>query len=208
MYSSQFVRSLESGARKLDAIVSRREELLKASREAISLSSRSIVKIHTGKMSEADKDLAEIQSLLIRLRKIAAGDLKRYLVPLETEYVEAVAMKSVADSKPIPPQKVLQVSTEAYVLGLLDLIGELKRMIYDCMRKGDVGRSSEIFNLMEELYMHLSLFAIYDNVVQGVRRKLDVSKRLIEDTRSAVTEEVRRTEFMKRIQNLSDVLPS
>jgi translin len=56
---------------------------------------------------------------------------------------------------------------------------------------------------MEALYTMLSPFAVYDNIVQGIKRKLDVSRILIEDTRSAITEEVRRNEFMTAVSNLS-----
>ncbi|MFQ6135273.1 MAG: RNA-binding protein, partial [Nitrososphaerales archaeon] len=194
-------------ARELDAVVSRREELLKESRAAISLASRSIVKIHTEKMKDAEKDLAQLKNLLKELRKTADEDLKRYLIPPETEYVEAAVIKSVATRKTIPRHESLKVSSEAYLLGLLDSIGELKRMVYDSIRKGDVNRASDLFNLMETLYIQLSPYAIYDNVVQGVRRKLDISRRLIEDTRAAVTEEVRRAEFMKSMNSLANRLP-
>jgi translin len=60
---------------------------------------------------------------------------------------------------------------------------------------------------MEELFIQLSPYAIYENVVQGVRRKLDVSRRLVEDTRAAITEEVRRAEFIKSFNRLADKLP-
>ncbi len=207
MTLTKFKESLESISSELDAVVSRREELLKESRAVISQSSRSIVKIHTGKVKDAAKDLLQTKNLLKGLRKIAEKDLKRYLIPSETEYVEATVVKSVAEGKTIPSQTDLRVSSEAYLLGLLDSIGELKRMVYDSIRKGEVNRASDLFNLMEELYIQLSPYAIYDNVVQGVRRKLDVSRRLIDDTRAAVTEEVRRTEFMKSMKSLANKLP-
>ncbi len=207
MTLTKFKESLESISSELDAVVSRREELLKESRAVISQSSRSIVKIHTGKVKDAAKDLIQTKNLLKGLRKIAEKDLKRYLIPPETEYVEATIVKSVAEGKTIPSQTDLKVSSEAYLLGLLDSIGELKRMVYDSIRKGEVNRASDLFNLMEELYIQLSPYAIYDHVVQGVRRKLDVSRRLIDDTRAAITEEVRRTEFMKSMKSLANKLP-
>ena len=207
MTSNRFSESLESIAKELDGVVSRREDLLKESRAAISLASRSIVKIHTEQMKDAEKDLAQIKNILNTLRKKADKDLKRYLIPSETEYVEAAAVKSVASRRTIPTRESLKVSGEAYLLGLLDTIGELKRMVYDNMRKGDVNRASDLFNLMEELYIQLSPYAVYYHVVQGVRRKLDVSRRLVEDTRAAITEEVRRAEFMKSFNRLADKLP-
>ena len=49
-------------------------------------------------------------------------------------------------------------------------------------------------------------FAVYDNVAQGVKRKLDVGRILIEDTRATITEEARRRDFIMAVNKLSDRL--
>ncbi len=191
------IESLETIIKDIDIKIERREQLLKESRVSIALSSKSIVNIHTGKNKEAEKDLEQNKKLLATLRKIAKEDLKRYLISPETEYAEAIIIKDISLGKAVPSQKELKVSNEGYILGLLDAVGELKRMIYDNMRKGDINQASYLFELMEEIYTRLSPFAIYDHIIQGVRRKLDVSRILVENTRSAVTEEIRRAEFLK-----------
>jgi translin len=191
--------TLEPIARDLETIVTRREGLIKESRLAISLASKSIVNIHIGKIDEAETSLKEAQILLKRLRKTADSDLRRYLVSPETEYVEAETIMAVASGKQLPIPEKLGVSHEAYLLGLLDAVGELKRMVFDSIRRGDIDRASRYFVLMEDIYIHLSPFAIYDHVVQGFRRKLDVTRSLVEATRAAVTEETRRAEFIKDI---------
>lgn len=195
------IESLETIAKELDMKTEKREELLKESRVSIALSSKSIVNMHTGKNKEAVKDLEQNKKLLSNLRKIAEEDLKRYLISPETEYTEAMIIKAISSGKAIPSQKTLNVSNEGYILGLLDAVGELKRMVYDNMRKGDITNASYFFELMEEIYTRLSPFAIYDHIVQGVRRKLDVARILVENTRSAVTEEIRREEFLKGMSN-------
>jgi translin len=45
---------------------------------------------------------------------------------------------------------------------------------------------------MEKIYGLVYPLSIYDNLVGGLKRKLDVAKMLIEDVRSLVTEESRR----------------
>jgi len=207
MTTHQLDEGLETITKDLNAKVSRREDLIKESRAVISFASKCIVNIHTGKVDEAEKGLKEAKSLLTRLRKVAGSDLTRYLISPETEYVEADTVVSIASNKPIPQQKTLGVSNEAYLLGLLDAIGEMKRMIYDSIRRGDIERASDLFNLMEDVYIHLSPFAIYDNVVEGLRHKLDVARGLIEATRAAITEETRRDEFIKNMGNLTERFP-
>ena len=207
MKSYSFKESLEPIDKELNARISRRESLIRDSRTVISLSSRSIVKIHTGQYDDAAKDLILAKTQLKDLKKVASEDLAHYLVSPETEYVEASVIKSVASGKAIPQYTDLNVSGAAFLLGLMDAVGELKRMVYDHIRKGELQRASELFNLMEQLYVELSPFALYDHVVQGFRHKLDVARTLLEGTRSAITEEVRRTELIKSINSLSKKLP-
>ena len=87
--------------------------------------------------------------------------------------------------------KSLQVSNEAYLLGLLDCIGELKRLVFDKIRSGKGIEAIKIFEIMENLYLNLYPFATFDKIVKETRRKLDVNRFLIEETRAAITEEIR-----------------
>ena len=203
MSKDRLMESLEMIVKELDMKISRREDLLKESRAAIALSSKAIVNMHTGKKTEAEEELIQNNDLLIDLRKIAKEDLKRYLISPETEYAEAMIIRSISADEDIPSQEILKVGNEGYILGLLDSVGEIKRMVYDNLRKGEVARASDLFELMEEIYTLLSPFAVYDHIIQGVRRKLDVSRILVENTRSAVTEEVRRMEFLKGMTNIA-----
>jgi translin len=203
MSKLKIMKSLELIAKELDLKISRREDLLKESRASIALSSRAIVNVKKRKKTEAVKELVENNELLIELRKIAKEDLKRYLISPETEYAEAMIIKAISENRDIPSQEALKVSYEGYILGLLDAVGEIKRMVYDSLRKGNVKRASDLFELMEEIYTRLSPYAIYDHIIQGIRRKLDVSRILVENTRSAVTEEVRRSEFLKGMTTIA-----
>jgi translin len=55
---------------------------------------------------------------------------------------------------------------------------------------------------MQDLYSIVYPFAVYDNLIPGLRRKLDVSKMLIEDIRAVITEETRRAIMIKAVDNL------
>jgi translin len=96
----------------------------------------------------------------------------------------------------------LGVRPESYILGLLDCIGELKRLIYDKIRTGDPKEAIRIFEIMEGLYQELYPFATFDKIVKETRRKLDVNRILVEDARSALTEEIRRTDLINAITEL------
>ncbi len=179
-----------------------REFLLKNTREIIILCSRSIISIHKGDLKTGKKNLLQADKLLKKYKKKAIGELRRYLITPEQEFVEAACLIAIVEKKEIPSDKKLSVMPESYVLGLLDCVGELKRMVFDKIRIGKIDEATKIFEVMENLYLHLYTFSLYDKVVKEARRKIDVNRILVDDVRSAITEEKRRTELIKTLQKL------
>jgi translin len=206
MSFSSVESSLNAISGHLDSVNSRRERLIKESREIISLCSRTIIAVHTSNVPEGRRLFDEAKSKLRELRRVADADLLRYILTPEQELVEASVMLSMAESKPPASMQKLGVAASSYILGLLDSIGEMKRLVYDKIRKNELAEAENKFEAMESLFVLLSPFAVYDNIVPGLRRKLDVARILIEDARSAVTEESRRGVFMASIAKLSDKL--
>jgi translin len=194
--------SLDKISKSLAEVQDNREFLLKNTREIIILCSRSIISVHKGDLKTAKKNLAEVDLLLKKYRKKATANLQRYLVTSEQEYVEAVCLLAVVEGKEIPSDKKLKVMGESYVLGLLDCVGELKRMIFDKIRIGDTENALKTFDIMENLYLHLYTFSMYDKVVKEARRKIDVNRILVDDVRGAITEEKRRSELIKALNKL------
>ena len=78
----------------------------------------------------------------------------------------------------------------------------LKRLLLVSVTKGSEAKTKEYFAAMEELYAHLSPFAVFDNVVGGVRRKIDVARMITEDTRGVIAEETRREALLSSIKSL------
>ncbi len=184
----------------------RRDRLLKESRDVITSSSRAIISVHHGMMKDAARELSEARTLLISLKKSGAGPVSRYLISPETEYVEASAVLALAQGKAIPSRNALDASPEAYLLGLLDTVGELKRLVLDSIMGGKMVKAKGYFAIMEDLYSICSPMAVYDHVVNGTRRKIDVARMLVEDTRGLMTEEVRRESVNSSLARLQKKL--
>ena len=72
--------------------------------------------------------------------------------------------------------------------------------IRDRIRVGESKQATNLFEIMENLYLLLYPFASYDKIVKEARRKLDVNRILVEETRSVLTEEIRRQEFINAIK--------
>lgn len=196
--------SLNKIAKSLSEIQDAREFLLKNTREIIILCSKSIISIHTGDMKSAKNNLKQADLLLKKYKKKATSDLRRYMIMPEQEFVEASSLIAIVEKNEIPSEKELDVMPESYVLGLMDCVGELKRMIFDKIRIGDIDNASRIFEIMENLYLHLYPFSMYDKVVKEARRKIDVDRILVDDVRGAITEEKRRSELIKVLNKLQN----
>jgi len=194
--------SLNKIAKSLENIQEAREFLLKNTREVIILCSRSIIAVHKGDLKTGKNNLKQAGGLLKKYKKKATGELRRYLITPEQEFVEAACLIAIVEKKEIPSDKKLSVMPESYVLGLLDCVGELKRMVFDKIRIGKINEATRIFEVMENLYLHLYTFSLYDKVVKEARRKIDVNRILVDDVRSIITEEKRRTELIKTLQKL------
>ncbi len=184
----------------------RRDRVLKESRDVITSSSRAIINVHGGKMEDAAKELSRAKSLLMSLKKSGEGPISRYLISPETEYVEASAVMALAKGKSIPSRDSLGASPEAYLLGLLDAVGELKRLVLDSIMGGNLTKAKRFFAVMEELYSVCSPLAVYDHVVNGARRKIDVARMLVEDTRGLMTDEIRRASVSSSLARLQKKL--
>ena len=194
--------SLDKISKSLANVQDNREFLLRNTREIVILCSKSIISVHKGDLKIAKKNLRQADTLLKKYKKKAEFDLRRYLITPEQEYVEAACLIAVVERKEIPSDVKLKVMSESYVLGLLDCIGELKRMVFDKIRVGDIKEALRIFEIMENLYLHLYPFSMYDKVVKEARRKIDVDRILVDDTRGAITEEKRRSELIATLNKI------
>ncbi|MBT8173901.1 MAG: RNA-binding protein [Nitrosopumilus sp.] len=194
--------SLNKISKSLGVIQDSREFLLKNTREIIILCSKSIIAVHKGDLKTGKNNLKQADILLKKYKKKATGGLERYLITPEQEFVEAASLIAIVEKKEIPSDKKLSVMPESYVLGLLDCVGELKRMVFDKIRIGEIDDATRIFDVMENLYLNLYTFSLYDKVVKEARRKIDVNRILVDDVRSAITEEKRRSELIKTLQKL------
>ena len=206
MSVNKIQESVDGITNDLKSLEERREKLINGTRDVILLCSKSIVALHNGKYEEAFELADKAKVLLDDLRHFAKVDLYRYLISAETEFVEANALQAIISGSNIPSIETLHVHDNSYILGLLDCVGELKRLIYDQIRKGKSDDARNLFDLMEQIYIMLSPLAIYDNIVQGVRRKLDVARKLIEDTRAVITEDSRRLTLLESIDRLHNKL--
>jgi translin len=184
--------SLDDLHEQLKSIEERREKLITGTRKVVLLCGKSIVDLHRNEIKEGEKKIEEARLLLNEFRPYAKTDLQRYMFDAEQEFVEASMLKSICEGSPLPLREDLNVSGPSYITGILDTIGEIKRLVYDRMRTSQTTDVIRLFGLMQELYNAVYVLGVYDNLIPGLRRKLDISKMITEDVRAVVTEDSRR----------------
>ena len=194
--------SLDQINGELQNVEERREILIKNTRDIIMLCSKSIIALHNNEMDDARNKISQAKVMLVKFKEYAKTDLHKYIAVAEQEFVEAYVLKSIVEESLLPSKTELNVLGSSYLTGLLDCIGELKRMVYDRIRVGKADDAIKLFTIMQNLYSIVYPFAVYDNLIPGLRRKLDVSKMLIEDIRAIITEETRRAIMIKAVDNL------
>ena len=198
----EITSTLQTIDEQLKDMQKRREILIRGTRDAIAFASKSIISMHQGRFEEASKQIESAKSAIDELRPHAQSDLYKYIAVAEQEAVEAFALLAIMNNRTLPTTAELGVSGPAYLTGLLDCIGEIKRLVYDRMRSGREKDAEALFSVMEDLYGAVFPFAVYDNIVPGLRKKLDVARILIEDIRAAVTEETRRRALVSAMERL------
>ena len=126
--------SLKGISKSLHASNESREFLIKNTRDVVILCSHSIIAAHKGDLILAKQKIKKAEVALKKNQKKAKNNFKKYLITPEQEFVEAHSFLAIVENKEIPSLKSLKVSDEAYILGLLDCIGELKRFVLDNIR--------------------------------------------------------------------------
>lgn len=206
MVSEKVKISLKSVHDELQSIENRREHLIKESRDIVILCSQSIISLHQGNIQESQLKLDKAKNLYLSLKTVAQDDLSRYLSMSEQELVEANLLMNIVKNESLLGISDIGVSSQAYLFGILDCIGEIKRMVYDMVRYGRYDKAESLFIVMQEIYSAIYPFSIYDNIVNGIRKKLDICKILIENTRELITEESRRSVLIGSLNKLNNTL--
>ena len=182
-----------------------RERLQILTRNATRLCGWAMVQIHRGTLREANKTLSEAKQQLDEIRKLlsAHAELPQFgqvLVAFQ-EYAEARLLFQMKKNGKLTSLSDVGTSSTAYLLGMLDFIGEMRRMILDCLRSGKTDDAQQLLSKMEKVYE--DLFSLdRTSILPNFRRKLDAARRILETTRGDVASDMRRVSLEKAVRSL------
>ena len=167
-----------------------REEILKLSREIIRDCSIAIKNIHRKEFNKFQEKINNIKINHLSLVKLVnknPGVFFKYLKTPEQEYTESIVFYSIISKSNIPTPIDLKIHPLNYILGLSDVIGELRRFALDNIRNSQVEDLNEILEKMDELYTYLFAIDYPSAITQDLRRKVDIARSIIEKTRGDIS---------------------
>lgn len=171
----------------LDEKYQAREQGLSLSRKSIRLSANAIRAIHRLDRSEGERLLDEAR---LDLDEAVAAmtehpDIRYagFLHDAMKEYAEGRITHSLVFDLAVPTPQEIRVEAAAYLNGMGEAVGEVRRHLLDQMRRGDLERSKRLLDAIDEIYYLLISMDYPDAMTGGLRRTTDVTRSIIERTR-------------------------
>ncbi|MEM2864974.1 MAG: hypothetical protein QXR65_06905 [Candidatus Bathyarchaeia archaeon] len=190
----------------LEGYDSARERLLECSRRAVRLASWAMLQVHRMELEKAGETLKGVEDALREMEEAVKGypELSSHSNALAAyqEYVEAKSLYLLAREDRLCRLDEVAAPSAQYLLGLLDMVGELRRSVLECLKRGDPGSAEAKLNVMERIYEDL-LSLDHTAVIPNFRHKMDAARRIIEATRGDVVTELRRRSLEDAIRDLN-----
>jgi translin len=163
-----------------------REDALKASRDIIICCRKGIQQLHRNQMDDAENFIKQASAKLTQLYDntkdhpdiFHAG----FVENAAQEFVEIYCLYNIMKDEDLPDPDTIQTTYSAYLLGLCDVVGELRRGALDFMLEGNTAKASEYLGYMDRIYDAIMSFD-YPSALVPIKKKQDMIRGLIEKTR-------------------------
>jgi translin len=180
-----------------------REKALPLCREVIRYCSKAIRTVHRQEFSQAKELLKSARNLLDKIKQIAAEHNELSYTGLvrdaQKEFAEGSITLALITGKRLPEPDELRVDYAAYLNGLGEAVGELRRYLLDSMRRGDLSRGEELLSVMDDIYTTLATMDFPEAVTGGLRRTTDMVRGTLERTRSDLTLAIRQKDLGEKL---------
>jgi translin len=184
-----------------------REKALRSCRQVIRYSADAIRAVHRQERDKAKGLLDSAHGLLRELNQDLAkhGRLLHsgFVHDAQKEFAEGSITLALIAGEGLPRPETLGVSNAAYLDGLGESVGELRRYILDSLRRGDFSRCEELLTIMDEIYGILITMDFPELLAHGLRRTTDAIRGIIERTRGDLTVALRQKELETKLNDLS-----
>ncbi|MDJ0757486.1 MAG: hypothetical protein QNJ45_28390 [Ardenticatenaceae bacterium] len=181
---------------EIDAV---REKAYKLSRDVVRLSANTIRAIHRSEWQSVDEMLAKtraaVQDLTNSVTPFPQLFWAGYTQDCLKEYAEVEHTYAFIRQLPIQSYEELGISEAAWLNGLAEASTELRRRILDIIRHDHSGEAEQLLEIMDDVYSLLITFDFRDAITNGLRRRTDQVRAVLERTRGDVTNSLRQSKL-------------
>ena len=187
-----------------------RDAAVTISRELIRYCSMAIRASHRDEWAEAERLVGEA----VRVAAELTAHVKPYPELYFTGYTqdamkelcEAKITLAIAQGQPFPAPEDVGAEYAAYLNGLAEAAGELRRRALDKIRSGHSQESEQLLAAMDDIYDVLVTMDFPDAITGGLRRNTDMVRGVLERTRGDITVSYREAELKAAMNDLRDKL--
>ncbi len=188
-----------------------RDRALQQSRTLIRHCSLAIRAAHRDERPEAAAELATAAHLQLELRANlqAYPDLLHagYTQDALKEFVEASIVCAILAGEPLPTPEDIGIDNAAYLCGLGEAAGELRRRVLDILRHGRTEEAERLMTVMDDIYGLLVTMDFPDAITGSLRRITDMVRGVVERTRGDLTTTSQQNDLKRALRSLEDKLP-
>ena len=183
-----------------------RERALPKSRAAIRYCANSIRATHRQEFRAAEELMAQAALLLAEM----ASDLQDhqdiyyagFVQDAQKEYAEAMSFAALTRHRSLPTASELSIGYPAYLNGLAEAVGELRRYVLDQLRHGNFDDCEVFLRYMDDIYALLITIDFPDAITAGLRRTTDATRGILEKTRGDLTTAINQAQLQRSMQAL------
>jgi len=202
----QLANNLPSIAEQLRAFLiakdEAREKILPLCRESIRYSSNTIRAVHRRQLEEAEEQLKAAKECLEEAGRAVSSfeefNHTGFIRDAQKEFAEASITLALITEKPLPAHDTLGVDPAAYLNGMGEAVGELRRYLLDSIRQGEFSGGEQLLEAMDDIYSVLVTMDFPDAITGGLRRTTDMVRGVLERTRGDLTLVIRQRELEDR----------
>jgi translin len=195
----------------LDAKHAAREQALALCRAALRHSANAIRAVHRGDFAAAEDLLAQARSLLEQASEALTDHpdifYAGFVHNAQKEFAEGCLTLALVSGRPLPSPADLNVDHPAYLNGLGEAMGELRRYLLDSLRRGDIDRCESALAAMDDIYAVLVTMDYPEAITAGLRRTTDAMRGLLERTRGDLTIALVQRNLERRLEQFERRLP-
>ncbi len=194
----------------LEAKHQAREGALALCREVIRLAANAIRAAHRQEFGPAQGLLGEARGRLEEARRLLSPHpdilYSGFFHDAAKEFAEAAVTLALLSGAPLPSPEELAVEAQAYLNGLGEAVGELRRYLLDSLRQGDLARCEQALAAMSDIYDVLVTMDYPEAVTAGLRRTTDGVRAILERTRGDFTMAYVQRRLEERLDRLQERL--